>query len=122
MSRDGGPAGARSAEPSAHHFGHNAFVLDRYPGPGWITPTVVVVVWAVMAPLLVGGAVLVRHGRRATGRALLVVWGLLSLASVGHYAYGDARSMGAVVHATILLDVGAAAVLVVYALTALGRR
>jgi hypothetical protein len=94
------------------HFVHNAEFLAEYPNmPAWLSRTDVYVAWLGITAIGVAGYVLAGHGHRLVGLLLLVVYATLGLDSLGHYALAPMSAHTAAMNATILLEVGTAALL-----------
>lgn len=92
------------------HFIHNAEFLPQYPGlPASWSSFGVYLAWAVMT--LVGGigSVLFFRGYRRVGLAILAVYAALGLDSLGHYFVAPLAAHTAAMNSTILMEVGAAA-------------
>lgn len=91
------------------HFIHNAEYLADYPGlpPGWTRPGVYAAWFCVTAPGLAGVGLL-RRGWRFTGLALIALYALLGLDSLGHYLVAPLASHTGVMNVSILAEVGAA--------------
>jgi hypothetical protein len=94
---------------SSVHFADNAFHLDLYPGPDWLTRNVVLTTWIVM--LLAACMVYWINTRTA-----LVAYGVLGFGGFAHYVLPRARSMPT--HCTLTIDAEAvsSALLIAYAL------
>ena len=63
---------------SAVHFADNAFRLDLYPGPAWLTRNVVLGAWLIV---LAAAWLAYRSGKRWT----LVAYAALGFAGLAHY-------------------------------------
>ena len=77
---------------SAIHFLDNAFRLDLYPGPAWLTRNIVMLAWLVLPAFAL-------LAWRSGSRLALVAYGLLGFAGLGHYWAAHHSSMtGAALH------------------------
>jgi hypothetical protein len=94
---------------SAIHFADNAFRLDLYPGPGWLTRNVVLAAWIVM--LLVACL-----AYWINTRTTLVVYGALGFGGLAHYAMPHARSMPTRCTLSIGAEAASSMLLIAYAL------
>ena len=110
------------------HFIHNAEYLADYPGlpPGW-TRLGVYAAWFGVTATGLAGAWLWRRGWRFGGLALVAVYALLGLDSLGHYLAAPLASHTHVMNVSILAEVGAALAVLVetvrqFALSLLRRR
>ena len=96
------------------HFIHNAEFLGDYPNmPASWSRLSVYVAWAWMTALGLAGWLLVRRGAPGFGLPLLAVYSLLGLVSLGHYVLAPMPAHTMVMNATILLEVAAAAALLI---------
>lgn len=96
------------------HFVHNAEFLADYPNlPATWTRADVYLAWLAMTAVGAGGWILVRRGFAKLGLALLAVDSLLGLDSLGHYVLAPPSAHTAAMNLTILLEVGAAALLLI---------
>lgn len=94
---------------SAVHFVDNAFRLDLYPGPVWLTREGVLLAWLAL-PVLAWAA----HRRRT--RVALVAYGLLGFAGFAHYLAPHPHAMLLRCAVTIFGEAIASAVLISYIL------
>lgn len=95
------------------HFIHNAELLQRYPGlPASWTRLDVYVAWALMTCLGACGWGLVRSGRTRFGLLLIAAYAACGLDSLGHYIVAPFSAHTIDMHATILLEVSAAALVI----------
>lgn len=98
------------AAASLLHFVHNAEFLGDYPGlPDSWSRGGVYLAWAAMTAVGALGAVLVYQAREAIGLMLLAVYAALGMDSLGHYVVAPVSAHSSMMNATILLEVGAAA-------------
>jgi hypothetical protein len=93
---------------SAVHFTDNAFRLDLYPGPAWLTRNVVLAAWIVM--LLAACLVYCINTRTA-----LVAYGVLGFAGLVHYVMPQAGSMPTRCALTIGAEAASSVLLIAYA-------
>ncbi len=96
---------------SAVHFLDNAFRLDLYPGPVWLTRHGVLLAWLVL-PVLAWVAY------RSGTRVALLAYGALGFAGFAHYHYLALHhhAMPLRCAATIFAEAIASAVLIAYVL------
>ncbi len=92
------------------HFIHNAEFLADYPNlPSAWTRSGVYLAWLAMTCLGVVGFVLVRRGYKTIGLLLLAVYAVLGMDSIGHYVVAPLSAHTTIMNVTILLEVSAAA-------------
>lgn len=92
------------------HFVHNAEFLHQYPGlPASWSSFGVYLAWVVMTVVGGIGSVLYFRGHRRIGLAILAVYAALGLDSLGHYVLAPLSAHTAAMNSTILMEVGAAA-------------
>jgi hypothetical protein len=92
------------------HFVHNAEFLGDYPGlPASWSRGPVYLAWIGMTAIGGLGALLVYRARESIGLMLLAVYALLGLDSLGHYVVAPLSAHTSIMNTTILLEVGAAA-------------
>lgn len=97
------------AAASLIHFVHNAEFLRDYPGlPSSWTRGGVYFVWVAMTVVGAIGAVLVHRGREVMGLVALAVYAAIGLDSLGHYVVAPVSAHTMMMNTTILLEVGAA--------------
>lgn len=97
------------AAASLIHFIHNAEFLRDYPGlPESWSRGGVYLAWLGMTVVGGIGAWLVYRGRMAMGLGLLAVYAALGMDSIGHYIVAPLSAHTAMMNSTILLEVGAA--------------
>lgn len=107
------------AAASLIHFIHNAEFLRDYPGlPDSWTRGGVYLAWLGMTAVGGIGMWLVHRGRAVAGLMLLATYAALGLDSLGHYVVAPLSAHSAVMNTTILLEVGAAGLV----LLAVGHR
>jgi hypothetical protein len=95
---------------SAVHFVDNAFRLDLYPGPAWLTRNDVLLAWLALLAL----AWLVYCGATRVG---LVTYGLLGFVGLAHYLVPHHQVMPLRCAVTIFGEAIASAALIVYVLS-----
>jgi hypothetical protein len=97
------------------HFAHNAIYLLDYPNlPLWLTSAGVWISWCGVALVGVLGYWLYRRISRRAGLAVICVYGALGFAGLDHYAVAPMGAHSFVMNLTILCEVAAAAVLLLY--------
>jgi hypothetical protein len=100
---------------SLFHFVHNATYVQDYPNlPAWITPVGVYVSWCVIAAVGVVGYWLYRKVSRGLGLVVIAIYALFGFDGLGHYALAPMGAHTFAMNASILTEVVAAAVLLVY--------
>lgn len=105
------------------HFVHNAEFLADYPNlPAAWTRAGIYCAWVGMTIVGAGGWILVSRGNRLAGLLLLAAYAVLGLDSLGHYVVAPFSSHTGVTNATILLEVGAATLVLTEVLRQLARR
>lgn len=99
---------------SLMHFVHNAEFLADYPNmpASWSRPSVYFA-WLTMTAVGVFGWLFVRRGVPGVGLPLLAVYSVLGLVSLGHYLLAPMSAHSIAMNATILVEVAAAAVLLI---------
>jgi hypothetical protein len=99
------------------HFVHNAELLADYPNmPAWITRTQVYLAWLGLTAIGGLGYVLLRYRYRFAGLFFVALYAFLGLDSLGHYALAPMSAHTTTMNVTILLDVTAAALLLITSL------
>lgn len=97
------------------HFAHNAVYLRDYPNlPGWLTAAEVWITWCAVAAVGVLGYWLYRRVARWAGLVTIAVYGILGFAGLDHYTVAPMGAHTFVMNLTILTEVVAAAVLLVF--------
>ena len=98
------------------HFIHNAEYLPEYPGlpPSW-TRSGVYLAWLGMTALGLCGWWLVSRGHVTAGALVLAAYALCGLDSLGHYFVAPFSAHTGAMNATILVEVAAAALVLVQA-------
>lgn len=100
------------------HFVHNAVYLEAYPNmPAWLTPLGVYAAWLVVGVTGLLGWWLLRRASRLAGLAVVAVYAALGFAGLDHYAIAPLAAHSAGMHATIVAEVIAAAVLLLVVAT-----
>ena len=92
---------------SAVHFADNAFHLDMYPGPAWLTRKAILLTWLTL-PLL--AAVAYRVGTRSA----FIAYAALGFAGFAHYLAPHAHPIAPRCLATIVAEALASAALIVF--------
>lgn len=96
------------------HFIHNAEFLREYPGmPATWTRAGVYGAWLVLTGIGITGWLLLVRGFRTAGLGLLALYAAGGLDSLGHYVLAPLSLHSAAMNATILLEVAAAALVLV---------
>ena len=96
------------------HFIHNAEFLRDYPRlPQTWTRASVYLAWLAMTAVGISGWMLLSRGRVLAGLSALVVYAALGLDSLGHYVLAPLSAHSLAMNATILLEVTAAALVLV---------
>ena len=94
---------------SAVHFADNAFRLDLYPGPTWLTRNVVLSAWIVV--LAAAGVAYWMDTRPA-----LILYGVLGFDGLAHYLMPHRMSLPMRSAVTIGMEAVASMFLIAYAL------
>lgn len=103
------------AAASLLHFVHNAEFLASYPHlPAAWTRAEVYAAWLGMTAVGLTGWILLVRGLPRTGLAFLVAYGALGLDSLGHYMVAPLSAHSLAMNASILSEVAAAAILLIY--------
>lgn len=110
------------AVASLAHFAHNAEFLTDYPGlpASWSTAGVYLA-WVGMTAIGATGWILVMRRYRRTGLAILLVYALAGIASLGHYAVAPFPAHTIAMNATILFEVLTASLVLTHVLANLAR-
>jgi hypothetical protein len=107
---------------SLAHFTHNAERLAAYPNlPAALTRGGVYVAFAALASLGLTGYLLLRRGLALAGLLLLALYAACGFDGLLHYTRAPFAAHSAVMNATILTEVAAAALLLLCVLDALRR-
>lgn len=105
------------------HFTHNAEFLRDYPGlPASWTRGGVYGVWLGMTAVGILGWLLVRWRYPVVGLLLVCVYAVIGMDSLGHYVVAPMGAHSAMMNLTILLEVTAAAVVFIAAVTLIAER
>jgi hypothetical protein len=98
------------AVASLVHFTHNAEFIREYPNmrASWARGDVHVA-WIAMALLGAAGWFVLKRGWRRSGLAMLAAYAACGLDSLGHYMLAPLPAHTFAMNATILIEVGAAA-------------
>ena len=96
------------------HFIHNAEFIAEYPGlPATWTRAGVYGAWLAMTAVGITGWILVARRFERAGLLLLVAYAVLGLDSLGHYVVAPVSAHSLAMNSTILLEVTAAALVLV---------
>ena len=107
---------------SLSHFTHNAEFLHDYPNmPAWLSRSEIYAAWCVVAGIGASGYVIWRRGHAFLGLSLIAVYAALGFDTLSHYALAPFGHHGAAMHATIWIEVAAAAVLMTVVATHMAR-
>ena len=105
------------------HFIHNAEFLGDYPGlPRTWTRAGVYGAWLGMTAVGIAGWLLASRAYLVTGLVTIAVYAAFGLDSLGHYVLAPMASHTAGMNASILLEVAAAALVLVEATRLMLRR
>jgi hypothetical protein len=106
------------------HFVHNAVYIQSYPNlPRWITPLGVYASWCGIAAVGAFGYWLFRRISQAIGLLVIAVYALLGFGGLDHYVVAPMGAHSIAMNATILAEVAAASVLLIFvALSGLSAR
>jgi len=105
------------------HFVHNAEFLAEYPNlPASWTRAGVYGAWTGLTAVGATGWLLFARGYRFAGLLLLAVYAGLGLDSLGHYVVASPSQHTPAMNATILLEVGAAALVLIEVARQMVRR
>jgi hypothetical protein len=97
-----------------HHM-HNAVYLRDYPHlPAWLTSAGVVAAWLVVAATGVLGYLLYSRISRVAGLITISAYAVLGFGGLDHYTVAPMSAHTVAMNLTILLEVGTAAVLLVF--------
>jgi hypothetical protein len=100
---------------SLAHFMHNAVYLRDYPNlPVWLTSAGVVAAWLVVAATGVLGYLLYSRLSRVAGLITISAYAVLGFGGLDHYTVASVSAHTVAMNLTILLEVAAAAVLLVF--------
>ena len=105
------------------HFVHNAEFIADYPNlPASWTRTDVYLAWAGMTAVGAFGALLIARGFRIAGLLFVAVYSAIGIESLGHYVLAPMSAHTLAMNATILLEVKAAALVLVEVVRLMARR
>jgi len=97
------------------HFAHNALFIRQYPNlPSWLSSGEVWAAWCGVSTIGALGYYVYRRLSRAAGLMALAVYALLGFAGLDHYAVAPISAHSIEMNATIVAEVAAAAVLLVF--------
>jgi len=97
------------------HFGDNAFSIDEYPGPDWITPVGIAIAWLAITTIGVVGYIWCRRGWQTVASVTIYVYALLVMGGCLHYVYAAPAEFTLKANALIVFEVVTGAALAVYA-------
>lgn len=101
-----------TAISSILHYVDNLLFFHDYPEPPWINRSMIDAFWLVMTPLAVAGWLAIKRGRPDGGLLLLLGYAVCNLLSLGHYLYAPLHTIGARIHAFIVMEALLAVVLI----------
>ena len=105
------------------HFVHNAEFLTDYPNlPATWTRAGVYFAWIGLTLVGVTGWLLVARGYQLAGLLFLAVYAMLGLDSLGHYVLAPLSDHTLIMNSTILLEVTAAALVLIAVVRQMVRR
>lgn len=105
------------------HFVHNAELLADYPNmPASWSRADVYIAWMFLTVIGLGGWILMVRGYQRAGLLLLAVYAALGLDSLGHYVLAPMSDHTATMNSTILLEVTAAALVLIEVVRQMTRR
>jgi hypothetical protein len=97
------------------HFVHNAVYIQSYPNlPAWITPLGVYASWCAITSVGVLGYALLRKVSEPLGLLVIAVYALLGFGGLDHYVVAPMSAHSIAMNATILTEVAAASVLLMF--------
>ena len=93
---------------SVLHFADNAFAIEHYPEPGWITPVGVIISWCVVTAIAL--VALTRKSADGLFFTAAGIYALVLLSGLLHYAFAPPMHMPVRSHITVIAEalVGAA--------------
>jgi len=110
------------AVASLVHFTHNAEFIADYPNmPTTWSRGGVYLAWVALTALGAAGLLLVARGYRIAGLLVIAVYAVLGLDSLGHYVLAPLSAHTLAMNSTILIEVTAAALVLVEVARQLGR-
>ena len=96
------------------HYAHNAEFLADYPNmPAWLSRTKVYAAWLALSALGAAGYLLLLRGYRLAGLLALGAYAAAGFDSLSHFALAPPAAHTAAMNATIWLEAGTAALLLV---------
>lgn len=111
------------AAASLIHFTHNAEFISDYPNlPDSWTRSGVYFAWIGMTVIGIFGWMLLKQGWHIIGLLVLTVYAVLGLDSLGHYVVAQLSQHTIMMNLTILLEVGAAAFVLIEVMRQLAGR
>ncbi|HET6264703.1 MAG TPA: hypothetical protein VFD95_07590 [Usitatibacter sp.] len=111
------------AVASLVHFTHNAEFIADYPSmPATWSRGGVYLAWVALTALGAAGLLLVARGSRVAGLLVVAAYAVLGLDSLGHYVLAPLSAHTLAMNSTILVEVTAAALVLVEVVRQLMRR
>ena len=105
------------------HFAHNAIFLKQYPNlPSWLTAGGVWAAWCGVMAVGVLGYVFYRRVSKPVGLLIIALYAALGFAGLDHYVVAPVSAHSVAMNATILVEVIAAAVLLIAVAKAFSQR
>ena len=101
-----------TAISSVLHCVDNLLFFDDYPEPPWINRSIIDAFWFVMTPLAAAGWLAIKRGHPDSGLLLRLGYAVCNLLSLGHYLYAPLHTIGARIHAFIVMEALLAVVLI----------
>jgi hypothetical protein len=111
------------AAASLLHYAHNAEFLADYPNmPAWLSRNGIYAAWLALSAFGVAGYLLFRRGYRLAGLLVLGVYAVAGFDGLTHYSLAPASAHSATMNATIWLEAGTAALLLIAVASLLAKR
>jgi hypothetical protein len=102
------------------HFLHNALYVQNYPNlPRWITPGLIYASWCAIAATGALGYWLYRRVSQPLGLCVMGCYALLGFGGLDHYVLAPVGAHSIVMNASIIAEVSAASVLLIFLLYSL---
>jgi hypothetical protein len=99
---------------SALHFFDNVYFFEQYPEPAWLTAPIVAVLWMPLALLAHRAVDRIYTGKIEYSYSLVHGFVFANWISLGHYLFASPAEVLPRINFAIFLQVGVAAVLLVY--------
>jgi hypothetical protein len=97
------------------HFVHNAVYISAYPNlPTWVTPLRVYVAWCGIVVTGALGYWLYLRVSRNMGLLVIALYALLGFGGLDHYAIAPIRAHTLIMNVTIVAEVAAALLLLIF--------